>query len=269
MARAKPPRHAPAPAPGCAKSINLVGYAAAMDPVTTLAPREPEAAVPAPIRKPLPPEHFVDHGTNAEMRWDVPHGPGDTPASRLFVRNHTETAARRGDVEAVRPRRRAGAGGGARWRTCGRCGDAHGLRPRVHRQRAQLFATSRAARRRARRGTSAHRSGGRGGCPPRDVLGRLAARRGGRRDGGRARPELRGDDGVDDGPVRRPLPSLRLSTTPGWRGGWTGSRCCPTTGSRCAWSCPAGSASPASSGSARSRSPPARSSRRGTRSGTA
>ena len=62
-----------------------------MDPVTTLATREPEAAIPAPIRKPLPPEQFVDHGTNAEMRWDVPHGPGDTPASRLFVRNHTET----------------------------------------------------------------------------------------------------------------------------------------------------------------------------------
>ena len=91
MARAKPPRHAPNPAPGGQKSINLVEYAAAMDPVTTLATREPEAAVPAPIRKPLPPEHFVDHGTNAEMRWDVPHGPGDTPASRLFVRNHTET----------------------------------------------------------------------------------------------------------------------------------------------------------------------------------
>ncbi len=62
-----------------------------MDPATALAPREPEAAVSMPIRKPLPPQHFVDHGTNAEMRWDVPHGPGDTPASRLFVRNHTET----------------------------------------------------------------------------------------------------------------------------------------------------------------------------------
>ena len=62
-----------------------------MDPATALAPREPDAAVSLPIHKPLPPQHFVDHGTNAEMRWDVPHGPGDTPASRLFVRNHTET----------------------------------------------------------------------------------------------------------------------------------------------------------------------------------
>ena len=62
-----------------------------MDPATTLAPREPERAGPPPIRKPLPPQHFVDHGTNAEMRWDVPHARGNTPASRLFVRNHTET----------------------------------------------------------------------------------------------------------------------------------------------------------------------------------
>lgn len=45
----------------------------------------------AGIRKPLPPEHFVEHDTNAEMRWDVPHGPGDTTAGRLFVRNHTST----------------------------------------------------------------------------------------------------------------------------------------------------------------------------------
>ncbi len=44
-----------------------------------------------PIHKPLPPEHFVDHGTNAEMRWDAAPGTGDTPADRLFVRNHTVT----------------------------------------------------------------------------------------------------------------------------------------------------------------------------------
>ena len=54
-----------APIPGCAKSINLVEYAAAMDPVTTIAPRAPEAADPAPIRTPLRPGHFVDHGNTA------------------------------------------------------------------------------------------------------------------------------------------------------------------------------------------------------------
>ena len=61
-----------------------------MDSATTLAPREPETH-PSPIHKSLPPEQFVDHGTNAEMRWDAPPGTGDTPADRLFVRNHTET----------------------------------------------------------------------------------------------------------------------------------------------------------------------------------
>src|SRR3954471_23378577 len=63
----------------------------AMDPASGPPPGEPEAAVSMPIHKPLPPQHFVDHGTNAEMRWDAAHGPGDTPASRLFVRNHTVT----------------------------------------------------------------------------------------------------------------------------------------------------------------------------------
>ena len=110
-------------------------------PATTLAPREAEAAGPGPIRKPLPPQHFVDHGTNAEMRWDVPHGPGDTPASRLFVRNHTETplldaatytllvhgdGLRRAAVITLDDLRAL-------------AGDAHDLRPRVHRQRAQLL----------------------------------------------------------------------------------------------------------------------------------
>lgn len=49
------------------------------------------AGAPA-IQKPLPPEWFVDYGTNAETRWDSvdPHRYA-TPQSRLFVRNHTRT----------------------------------------------------------------------------------------------------------------------------------------------------------------------------------
>ena len=47
----------------------------------------------------------------------------------------------------------------------------------------------------------------------------------------------------------------RRSTTRSSRGASTASRCCPTTATRCGWSCRAGSGSAASSGSARSRSP--------------
>jgi len=49
------------------------------------------AAAPS-ILKPLPPQWFVDYGTNAEMRWDSvdPHRYLTAP-SRLFVRNHTAT----------------------------------------------------------------------------------------------------------------------------------------------------------------------------------
>jgi len=46
----------------------------------------------APIRKPLPPAWFVDHGHNAEMRWEAMRDQGyliDT--ERFFVRNHTRT----------------------------------------------------------------------------------------------------------------------------------------------------------------------------------
>lgn len=49
------------------------------------------AGAPA-ILKPLPPEQFVDFGTNAEMRWSsVDPRRFLTPQSRLFVRNHTVT----------------------------------------------------------------------------------------------------------------------------------------------------------------------------------
>jgi DMSO/TMAO reductase YedYZ molybdopterin-dependent catalytic subunit len=53
---------------------------------------EPATAGAPAILKPLPAEDFIDHGTNAEMRWESvdPHRYL-TPQSRLFVRNHTRT----------------------------------------------------------------------------------------------------------------------------------------------------------------------------------
>jgi DMSO/TMAO reductase YedYZ molybdopterin-dependent catalytic subunit len=45
-----------------------------------------------PILKPLPPELFHLHGTNAEMRWEALRGQGYlVPIDRFFVRNHTQT----------------------------------------------------------------------------------------------------------------------------------------------------------------------------------
>ena len=42
--------------------------------------------------KPLPPEWFVNYGTNAEMRWDAVPGLGyKIPNERFFVRDHTAT----------------------------------------------------------------------------------------------------------------------------------------------------------------------------------
>lgn len=50
------------------------------------------AAPSSPIVKPLPPEWFVNYGTNAEMRWDSAAGLGYlTPNERFFVRDHTAT----------------------------------------------------------------------------------------------------------------------------------------------------------------------------------
>ncbi len=53
----------------------------------------PRAVAGAPaILKPLPPEWFIDYGTNAETRWDSVDPRRDaTPQTRLFVRNHTRT----------------------------------------------------------------------------------------------------------------------------------------------------------------------------------
>jgi len=53
------------------------------------------AATPAPttpIVKPLPPEWFINYGTNAEMRWDSVPGLGYfIPNERFFIRDHTST----------------------------------------------------------------------------------------------------------------------------------------------------------------------------------
>ncbi|MER6219935.1 sulfite oxidase [Streptomyces sp. 900105755] len=53
--------------------------------------RSARAAV-AGIVKPLPPEWFIERGTNAETRWEALRGTGHhTPNELFFVRNHTAT----------------------------------------------------------------------------------------------------------------------------------------------------------------------------------
>ncbi|MGH3483469.1 MAG: hypothetical protein ACRDPQ_09550, partial [Nocardioidaceae bacterium] len=52
----------------------------------------PSTVPPAPIVKPMLPAWFVDHGNNAEMRWDsVSSRDYRTPNERFFVRDHTST----------------------------------------------------------------------------------------------------------------------------------------------------------------------------------
>ncbi|RKT11766.1 molybdenum-dependent oxidoreductase-like protein [Streptomyces sp. 1114.5] len=60
--------------------------------------RLPSADVPCGIVKPLPAEWFVPHGTNAEMRWEALRDADGSaavgrhvPVERFFVRNHTGT----------------------------------------------------------------------------------------------------------------------------------------------------------------------------------
>ena len=58
------------------------------------APAPAKGATPAtsPILKPLPPDWFVQYGSNAEMRWDSVAGQAYTTTNdRFFVRNHTST----------------------------------------------------------------------------------------------------------------------------------------------------------------------------------
>ena len=45
----------------------------------------------SPIVKPLPPEWFINYGSNAEMRWDAVDFGYLTPVERFFVRDHTAT----------------------------------------------------------------------------------------------------------------------------------------------------------------------------------
>ena len=50
------------------------------------------AAAASPIVKPLPPEWFIAHGTNAETRFEALRDVGyRVPNARFFVRNHTAT----------------------------------------------------------------------------------------------------------------------------------------------------------------------------------
>src|SRR4051812_30942713 len=59
--------------------------------VSLALPRAAWAGAPA-IVKPLPPEWFIDYGTNAEMRWDAALDQGYLiEPARFFVRNHTST----------------------------------------------------------------------------------------------------------------------------------------------------------------------------------
>jgi DMSO/TMAO reductase YedYZ molybdopterin-dependent catalytic subunit len=63
----------------------------AVRPVQASACAEPPPESPD-IAKPLPPEWFIHHDTNAEMRWESAHEQRlATANSRFFVRNHTRT----------------------------------------------------------------------------------------------------------------------------------------------------------------------------------
>lgn len=59
-----------------------------------VAPRPAWSQTAPAILKPLPPEWFVVHGNNAEMRWETVRRLGHLiPNERFFVRNHTRTPA--------------------------------------------------------------------------------------------------------------------------------------------------------------------------------
>ncbi|WP_405475311.1 sulfite oxidase [Streptomyces sp. NBC_00009] len=70
----------------------LLTLLAATAAATSLPTPRPARAADTPIVKPLPPEWFIQRGTNAEIRWEALRGTGHhTPNERFFVRNHTAT----------------------------------------------------------------------------------------------------------------------------------------------------------------------------------
>ncbi|WP_055619059.1 sulfite oxidase [Streptomyces sp. JHA19] len=78
-------------ADGVSRRRMLTLLAATAAATTLPAPRTARAAA-GPIVKPLPPEWFIQRGTNAETRWEALRGTGHhTPNDRFFVRNHTAT----------------------------------------------------------------------------------------------------------------------------------------------------------------------------------
>jgi DMSO/TMAO reductase YedYZ molybdopterin-dependent catalytic subunit len=75
------------PARGAAAAMLLAGAARPATP-----PQARGTTTARPIVKPLPPEWFIDYGSNAEMRWDSVARLGYfTPNERFFVRDHTAT----------------------------------------------------------------------------------------------------------------------------------------------------------------------------------
>lgn len=81
-------------APGAVSRRLFLQCVASAGGVTLLATRgaaaqTPPAAVPRPHVKLTPPEFFVNHGLNQEMRWEQMYGRGYlTPTSLFFIRNH-------------------------------------------------------------------------------------------------------------------------------------------------------------------------------------
>jgi len=73
-----------------ATAVPALGAAALAAPRARATATAAEGTSP-PILKPLPPEWFVNFGTNAEMRWDTVDFGYLTPIERFFVRNHTAT----------------------------------------------------------------------------------------------------------------------------------------------------------------------------------
>jgi DMSO/TMAO reductase YedYZ molybdopterin-dependent catalytic subunit len=70
----------------------LLTLLAATAAATALPAPRPAHAADTPIVKPLPPEWFIQRGTNAETRWEALRGTGHhTPNELFFVRNHTAT----------------------------------------------------------------------------------------------------------------------------------------------------------------------------------